>query len=219
MPQIFRRRSNTLAKASIFGGFALVGACAWATGGLYNSDLATRRGLPPDQPVPFSHEHHVRELGLDCRYCHQSVGKGPNAGMPSTEVCMTCHSQLFTNQAMLKPVRDSWVTGKPIHWTRVTNLPDYVYFDHRIHIAKGVSCFTCHGPVDRMPLTYKAHAMRMAFCIECHRHPSRYLRPADQVANPGYTPPKDQASLGLMLATQYHLPPVSKLTSCSTCHR
>jgi hypothetical protein len=218
MSQIFRRSSNTLAKVSIFGGFLLVGACTWAVGNLYDSSYTTRVNENIEQPVPFSHEHHVKQLGLDCRYCHTSVETGPNAGMPSTETCMTCHSQLFTNQAILKPVRDSWASGTPIQWTRVYDLPDYVYFDHSIHVRKGVSCFACHGAVEQMPLLAKAHSMQMSFCLDCHRHPAQYLRPADQVTNPNYVPPNDQPAFGLMLVAKYHLPPPSKLTSCSTCH-
>jgi len=172
-----------------------------------------------DQPVPFSHEHHVGGLGIDCRYCHDSVTQSSFAGLPATKVCMTCHSQLWTNAAILAPVRESWRTGTPLAWTRVHSLPGYVYFDHSIHVAKGVGCTTCHGPVDRMPLMYQAATLQMRWCLDCHRDPAKYLRPREDVFSTTYAPPADQERLGPELAERYHVRDVQSLTNCSTCHR
>lgn len=219
MPQIFSPSANVVARLVLFGGLLLVAGAAWAADEVYQSPYVTGAHMRVEQPVPFSHEHHVRGLGLDCRYCHVGVETSPVAGMPPTETCMTCHSQLYTNQAMLAPVRASLASGIPIPWNRVNKLPDYVYFDHSIHVRKGVSCETCHGRVDRMPLVAKANAFHMSFCIDCHRNPAPKLRPADKVFDMGYQPPPDQEALGRQLAAQYHLHPPELLTSCSTCHR
>jgi hypothetical protein len=192
---------------------------AWAADTLYQSPYATARNWPAEQPVPFSHAHHAGQLGLDCRYCHASVETSASAGMPATETCMTCHSQVFADSPMLAPVRDSAVTGVPIAWNRVTQLPGYVYFDHHIHIAKGVGCTTCHGRVDTMPATYPAVSLRMSWCLDCHRAPEAHLRPPEAVFAMDYRPPADQAALGRQLARKYHLQPSDRLTNCSTCHR
>src|SRR2546421_9981548 len=151
MAQIFHPSMNTIAKVTIFGAVFIIGAIAWVSAEIIRSPYYTQVSVARAQPVPFSHEHHVSGLGIDCRYCHTSVEQSSFAGMPSTKTCMTCHSQIWTNADLLEPVRQAYQTGEPIQWTRVHNLPDYVYFDHSIHVAKGVACTTCHGPVDRMP--------------------------------------------------------------------
>ena len=170
-------------------------------------------------PVPFSHAHHVGGMGFDCRYCHTSVEQSRFAGIPPTQTCMNCHAQLFTDAPMLEPVRASFRDNTPLRWTRVNDLADFVYFDHSIHVAKGVGCVTCHGPVDKMPLTYKGESLQMDWCLNCHRNPERYLRPRDQVFDMLYTPPADQLELGRRLVKEYDVAGPDQLTSCSTCHR
>src|SRR6185437_5334231 len=155
MSQIFHPAMNTFAKASIFGAIFILGFLAWVMYDVTKSSYLTNEGIARNQPVPFSHEHHVSGLGIDCRYCHTSVEQSSFAGIPPTKTCMTCHSQIWTNAQILQPVRDSWAKSEPIRWTRVNDLPDYVYFNHSIHIAKGVGCVTCHGQVDQMPLMYQ----------------------------------------------------------------
>src|SRR4051812_10751932 len=185
---------------------------------LMKSPYVTNEGLTREQPVLFSHAHHVGGLGLDCRYCHTSVSTARFAGVPPTETCMTCHSQLWTNAPMLAPVRKSLASNTPIHWHRVHVLPDYVYFDHSIHVAKGVGCSTCHGAVDRMPLTRQAAPLTMGWCLDCHRDPEAALRPKDKIFDMDWTPPKDQLAQGRRLMTEYHID-TTHLTDCSKCHR
>jgi len=168
------------------------------------------------QPVPFSHKHHVGELGLDCRYCHSSVEVSSSAGMPPTQTCMTCHSQIWTNAAVLEPVRASYRDSTPISWTRVNAVPDFVYFNHSIHIAKGVGCTTCHGPIAEMNITWRNESLYMRWCLECHNAPQKYLRPRSEVFNAFYQPPKDQVALGERLMKEYK---VQSLVNCTTCHR
>jgi hypothetical protein len=181
------------------------------------TDWARRVGFPLSQPVPFSHQHHVAGLGVDCRFCHTSVEVSARAGMPPTWTCMTCHSQIWTNAELLAPVRNSLAQGKPIAWGRVTDLPDYVYFNHSIHIAKGVGCASCHGDVAQMNLTSKASSMTMGFCLDCHRDPAPRLRPESSIYDTEWhrttATPKPAE-----LAAHYGVPD-RKLTDCSICHR
>jgi hypothetical protein len=218
MAQLFRPRANPIAKALLMGGALLVVAiCAgFYAGG--RSDFWTRVEAPLEQPVPFSHEHHVGGLGIDCRYCHTSVEKSAFAGIPPTETCMTCHSQVWKDAPVLQPVRDSLQNGSPLHWTRVHDLPDYVYFDHSIHVHKGVGCASCHGRVDQMPITWKTQELQMRWCLDCHREPERFLRPRDEVFNMRYEKQGNQAAIGRELAAQHHLRSEG-LTDCCTCHR
>jgi len=219
MSQIFSRHANTIARGSIVAAALGAAVFGWLIVTVPRSDYITRRGDPRPQPVPFSHAHHVGGMGFDCRYCHTSVEQSKFAGIPPTKTCMNCHSQLFTDAPMLEPVRASFRDDTPLRWTRVNDLPDFVYFDHSIHVAKGVGCATCHGPVDKMPLTYKAETLQMEWCLNCHRDPARYLRPRDQVFNMLYTPPADQLALGRQLVKDYDVAGPERLTSCSTCHR
>jgi hypothetical protein len=175
-------------------------------------------GTPVDQVVPFSHKHHVGDDGIDCRYCHTSVEQSAFAGIPPTHTCMTCHSQLFTREPMLAPVVQSLASGKPLEWNRVHDLPGFVYFNHSIHIAKGVGCATCHGPVDRMALTWRVAPLEMQWCLDCHRAPEKYLRPVEHVFDMDWKPTEDQIALGTRLVAAYHIHK-STLTDCSTCHR
>ena len=219
MPQIFHRSTNTVAKVSIFGGVFILGLLGWVYSTLLRSHYVTGQDVVKPQPVPFSHEHHVSQLGIDCRYCHTSVEKSSFAGMPPTATCMNCHKQIWTNAALLEPVRASFSTNTPLRWSRVHDLPDFVYFDHSIHVAKGVGCATCHGRVDRMPLMYQNASLQMEWCLDCHRNPERYIRPKDQVFNMAWQRPADDPGLGSRLVKDYHVLPPRTLTSCSTCHR
>jgi hypothetical protein len=171
------------------------------------------------QPVPFSHKHHVGDDGIDCRYCHTSVETSSFAGIPSTQVCMSCHAQLWNEAPLLAPVRASLTTNKPLKWTRVNDLPDFTYFDHSIHVAKGVGCSTCHGEVDRMPLTWRAETLYMKWCLECHRAPENFVRPRREIYNQRWQPSPDQAERGRELVRQYQIDTSGRLTNCSTCHR
>jgi hypothetical protein len=182
------------------------------------TEWATGVGYPVRQPVPFSHEHHVAGLGLDCRFCHATVEVSATAGMPPTYTCMTCHSQIWTNAALLAPVRRSLGDNKPLQWVRVNQLPDYVYFDHSIHVAKGIGCVTCHGRIDEMPLTSKQASLRMGWCLDCHRNPAPNLRPRQAVFDMTWHPTADTPSPGA-LSRQYHLHSAADLTDCSVCHR
>jgi Cytochrome c7 and related cytochrome c len=230
--QIFHRSSNTIAKASIVAVAILASVGLWAVLEIAKSPYVTYAGIAKPQPVPFSHQHHVSGLGIDCRYCHTSVETSHFAGIPPTKTCMNCHSQMWVGAPLLEPVRESYRTGKSLVWTRVNDLPDYVYFNHSIHINKGVGCNTCHGPVDRMPLMYAYASLQMEWCIDCHRAPEKYLRPKDQVFNMRYEQPSsqkpvtvdgkaytDQLTLGADLRAKYHLRTEADITSCSTCHR
>jgi len=219
MPQIFHPSSNTVSKASIFGALFFLAGLGWVVFQLFRSPFVSRVNVPVEQPVPFSHEHHVSGLGIDCRYCHTSAENSSFAGIPPTHTCMTCHSQIWVDSPMLEPVRASFRTGEPIQWIRVHDLGDFVYFNHSIHVNKGVGCETCHGRVDQMPLTWKANTLYMEWCLQCHRNPEKYLRPTDQVFTMGYHPAEDQAVLGQQLATQYNIAPIAWMTDCSICHR
>jgi Cytochrome c7 and related cytochrome c len=241
MPQIFHRSSNTISRASIVLLLIVVSGSLWAFEMMQRSSYFSWRNVAREQPVPFSHQHHVSGLGIDCRYCHTSVETSSFAGIPPTKTCMNCHAQIWTNAPMLEPVRESFRSGRSLVWTRVNNLPDYVYFDHSIHVAKGVGCNECHGAVNRMPLMLAANTLQMEWCLTCHRAPEKVLRPhfvadkpnEDQIFNMDYERPSpekpvvladghkftDQLALGSYLKKQYHLRSERDITSCSTCHR
>jgi len=219
MPQIFNRTINAISRLTIFGGIFAVILVTWGWAEIITSRYFTEEKIPQEQPVPFSHRHHVAGLGIDCRYCHTTVEVGPFAGIPPTATCMNCHKQVWSSSDMLEPVRASLRENRPIRWRRVNNLPDFVYFDHSIHVNKGVGCETCHGRVDQMPLTWKEHSLYMSWCLDCHRSPEKYLRPRDQVFTMGWKPPPDQERAGRQLMQEYHIEPTFKLTNCSICHR
>jgi hypothetical protein len=218
MPQLFRPVADTIARVVLVGILVLPFAAAGAVYAVMRSPYVTGQSQVLNQPVPFSHQHHVGGLGLDCRYCHAAVETSPFAGMPPTKTCMTCHSELYATAAMLAPVRKSLAENKPIHWNKVHRLPDYVYFDHSIHVAKGIGCTTCHGPVDRMPLMRQAAPLTMGWCLDCHRDPTPYLRPRSEIFSTQWTPPKDQRAEGRRLLAEYHIK-TEHLTDCSRCHR
>jgi len=218
MSQIFHPSFNTISKVTIFGAVFIVAAAAWVGSEIYRSPYVTQANVVRDQPVPFSHEHHVSGLGIDCRYCHTSADTSSFAGIPPTETCMTCHSQIWTNAKMLEPVRESWKTGEPLKWTRVHDLPDFVYFNHSAHVNKGIGCATCHGEVDQMPLMYQAKTLQMEWCLNCHRNPELYIRPLDKVYDMKWKAPSDQWQLGEKLVQQYNVNK-KQLLNCSICHR
>jgi hypothetical protein len=224
MPQIFHPSMNTISRASIFGAaFILAGAGAilWL---VFRSSYMTQVGVVRPQPVEFSHEHHVSGLGIDCRYCHTSVETSPFAGIPPTATCMTCHSQIWSDSPKLEVVRASYRSGESIPWTRVHDLPDFAYFDHSIHVAKGVGCVSCHGRVDEMPLMWRAKTLHMEWCVDCHRNPEPHIRPRDQVfsmepVHPAPAPESNakpgvsNVALDLMQVHQ-----IASETNCSVCH-
>ena len=217
MTQIFSPSADTWLRLFLIGGLALTSGGVAAAIAFARADYYTGAHIhPPRQPVPFSHKHHVSGLGLDCRYCHTSVEQSSFAGIPPTKTCMNCHSQIWSDSPTLEPVRESFRSGKSIQWTRVHNLPGFVYFDHSIHIHKGVGCSTCHGQIDKMPLTWRENTLYMDWCLECHRAPERFVRPREAVFDMNYRPPADQLALGMRLVKEYR---IQKLTSCSTCHR
>jgi len=214
MAQIFHRSANTISRVTIFGAIFIAGFILWVIGGIIRSPFFTNQGVQREQPVPFSHQHHVAGLGIDCRYCHTSVETSAFAGIPPTQTCMNCHAQIWTNAEMLEPVRSSFATNTPIRWSRVHRLPDFVHFYHSIHVAKGIGCSTCHGRIDKMALTYQQAPLTMEWCTGCHKAPEKYVRPKDQVFNMAYVP-VNQEELGPRLVKEYG---IQKLTSCSTCH-
>jgi hypothetical protein len=214
--QIFHHSTNTLAKVSIFGALFAVGGGLWLTLEINRSPYVTQAGVARIQPVQFSHQHHVGGMGIDCRYCHTSVEKAAVAGIPPTQTCMNCHSQIWSTSPELEPVRESFRSGRSLEWVRVHDLPEFVYFNHSAHVNKGMGCSSCHGRVDRMPLVWQEKSLQMEWCLECHRAPEKFVRPQREVFNAAYEPPPDQLELGRKLVQEYGLHP---RTSCSTCHR
>jgi hypothetical protein len=219
MAQIFARNANVRVRVILFGVIALLVGLGCTTYAVFWSPYTTYVDVPLNQPVPFSHKHHVGDDGIDCRYCHTSVEKSAFAGIPSTQICMTCHSQLWTEAPVLAPVRASLTTNRPLQWNRVNDLPDFAYFNHSVHISKGVGCSTCHGELDQMPLTWRTQTLYMKWCLECHRAPENYVRPHSEIYNLHWQPPPDQKRHGLILVRQNQIDTSGRLTNCSTCHR
>lgn len=219
MSQIFPPRSNIISRISILAIPILLAAVAGGLVWYAHSPAFTKVGVPISQPVPFPHSVHVTAVGLNCRYCHDGVDQTSFADLPSAQTCWTCHSQIQPNAAALKPVRDSYTNGTPIQWNRVNSLPDYVYFNHQIHIAKGVGCETCHGRMDKVSTAVRAKYFYMTTCTECHWDPGKYLRPQANIYTMGYTPSENQATLGPKLVKEYNLLSPVQLVNCSICHR
>jgi len=217
--QLFAPGADAILRLYILAGVTGVLAIGLVLFGLSHSDYFGSVGIAPAQPVPFSHKHHSGELGLDCRYCHQQVEAQATAGLPPTHTCMTCHSEIWTGSPMLAPVRESLANNEPLHWTRVNRLPDYAYFNHSIHITKGIGCSSCHGAMDTMQLTYAAQSFKMEFCLSCHRAPENFVRPQQEVWNMEWKAPADQATVGPALVKEYHIAGPDRLTDCSICHR
>jgi hypothetical protein len=219
MPQVFPARTNTLAKVSLIGALLLPASLLWVCLLYTRSSYGTEAGIVRVQPVPFSHEHHVGVLGIDCRYCHTTVEHSSYAGIPPTKTCMNCHSQIWVGSDVLEPVRASYRTGESLNWHRVYNLPGFVYFDHSIHVQNGVGCTSCHGRIDEMPFTYQVPSLLMEWCLDCHRNPEQHLRPRAEVFNMRWQAPPDQAERGKELAKEYGVRDTQYLTTCSVCHR
>ena len=217
MAQIFPQSANTLSKVSIIVTLVTVaglGGMVFELGA--DSSYATNQGIARTQPIPFSHTHHVGSMGIDCRYCHNTVETSAYANIPPTKTCMNCHSQIWVNSPTLEPVRASYRTDQSIPWVKVHDLPDFVYFNHSIHVKKGVGCETCHGRVDQMALMSQKNNLEMRWCLDCHRHPEQYVRPRKYVTTMGYVPDGDQEEIGNKLVQEYH---IQKLETCYTCHR
>jgi hypothetical protein len=216
MAQIFHHSTNPLSRLTLLALVLLAGIVGLVALAVQRSAYYTGITVPRDQPVQFSHQHHVQGLGFDCRYCHTSVEEVGFAGIPPTHTCMTCHSQIWAEAPILEPVRESYRTGRPMEWTRVHDLPDFVYFDHSIHVDKGIGCVTCHGQVDRMPLMWQETTLYMEWCLECHREPERFVRPREYVFSMDWQPPANQLVLGRELVERYN---IRRMTDCSVCHR
>ena len=219
MSQLFPRHTNVYSRLSILAVVAFLAFLGWVVAALHMSGYNTNQGDFIAQPLQFSHAHHVGGMGIDCRYCHTSVEESAFANIPPTKTCMNCHSQIWSTAPILEPVRASFRENKPLNWTRVHDLPDFVYFNHSIHVKQGVGCDTCHGPVDRMPLMYQEASLQMSWCLDCHRNPAKYVRPRDQVFNMQWKRPAGDPELGARLVKEYRIASVEQLTSCSTCHR
>jgi len=212
MGQVFPRSANVIAPISIVVIVLVIGAAIGYV-------LLVSQSFTPtikDQPVPFSHQQHVGNLGIDCRYCHTTVETSAFAGMPSSQICMNCHTEVLSDSSELAPVQDSLAKGKPLIWNHVYTLPDLAYFDHKPHVNKGVACVTCHGQIDQMAVTVQATSLQMSWCMDCHRDPAPYIRPHDQVFNMNWRAPVDFNQIRQHLIDEYH---VESKTSCSTCHR
>jgi hypothetical protein len=218
MSQIFHRHTNIYSRLSLLLVLAFALTLGGIVGLLHVSGWNTRQNDFVEQPVQFSHAHHVGGMGIDCLYCHTSVEESAFANIPPTKTCMNCHSQIWANAPILEPVRASFRNNTPLQWTRVHDLPDFVYFNHSIHVKQGVGCATCHGRVDTMPLMYQQAPLTMRWCLECHRNPAKFVRPRDQVFNMSWERPQDP-EFGAKLVRDYNIASVEQLTSCSTCHR
>ena len=214
--QVFHRSTNVLSRFTIFGGLFVIAGLVYGLYLVNGSPYVTQQGVAKEQPIQFSHKHHAGELGIDCRYCHTTVEKLAYAGMPATKTCMNCHSQIWTNSEFLEPVRRSWRTDESIEWTKVYDLPQYVYFNHSIDVNKGVGCETGHGRVDLMNVLWQKPTMQMQWCLDCHRQPEKYLRPRQFIFSMDYQPPADQLELGRKLKEEYD---VHTRVQCSACHR
>ena len=218
MAQIFHPSMKVISRASIIVALLVIVVLVLVAGAMYRSGYTTNVNVPVEQNIPFSHEHHVNGLGISCAYCHTSADKSAFAGIPPTHTCMTCHSQIWNTSPMLQPVRTSYQTQAPLEWVRVHDLPDFAYFNHSIHVNKGIGCQTCHGQVDKMPLTWRMNTLHMQWCLDCHREPEKYIRPREEVYNMSYVPVLGQERIGKELVQEYHIKK-QQLTDCSICHR
>jgi hypothetical protein len=216
MAQIFDRSSNALARMSLVLTGLIIIALGLSLDALQRSPWVTRQGQRPDQPVPFSHKHHVQGLGLQCQYCHTTVEKSMYAGIPPTKTCINCHAQIWTNAQLLEPVRQSWATNQSITWTRVHDLPDFSYFNHSIHVNKGIGCSSCHGRVDQMPLMYMQNTLQMEWCLDCHRNPAKNLRPTSQIYNMAWESPSEDRPVWCSVSPDQVGKPTAQSVDCVT---
>ena len=215
MAQIFDRSSNGLARMSLVLMGLIVVGLGVTLDLLQRSPWVTRQGQRPEQPAPFSHKHHVQGLGIQCQYCHGTVERSSYAGIPPTKVCMNCHAQLWTNAQMLEPVRTSWASGQSLPWTRVHDLPDFVYYSHEIHVNKGLGCATCHGRVDQMPLMYAENSLQMEWCLDCHRNPAKYLRPTSEIYNMAWEKPSSERPVWCVVGDEKSGVPTAESVQCT----
>ncbi|MBI1898560.1 MAG: cytochrome c3 family protein [Acidobacteria bacterium] len=216
MAQVFHRSANTLARLTLVLIVLLLGLAIGGIMGLDRSDYVTDVSFAKAQPIQFSHQHHAGALGIQCVYCHSTVETSSFAGIPPTHTCMSCHSQIWIDSPMLEPVRASYRTGEPLQWVRVHDLPEFVFFNHSIHVNKGIGCSTCHGRVDQMPQVFKVATLQMEWCLNCHRQPEMYIRPRDRIYDMAWQPPPNQLEVGRKLMQEYK---VLRLVNCYTCHR
>src|SRR5215210_2272408 len=219
MAQFFKRSANNIARISMVGAAAAAGLAFLAYTQIARSSYLTSRYLEKQQPVQFSHKHHVGDDGIDCRYCHQTVETTASAGMPPTQTCMNCHSQIWADSPYLEPVRASFRDNKPIEWERVHDLPEFAYFNHSIHVAKGVGCSTCHGQIDKMPAVYQENTLQMEWCLQCHREPERFIRPKAEIYNMQWQADDLTPDERVKLKEQYKIRSAQTMTNCSICHR
>jgi hypothetical protein len=229
MAQVFPKSMNVVARLAVFGLPLAFGGTVVAGAAFYRSDYTTGAREVVEQPVPFSHKHHVAQLGIGCQYCHTSVEVSANAGFPPTKTCMNCHQQMWVGADLLAPVREGYQANVPIAWNKVHNVPHYTYFNHSIHVNKGVGCYSCHGNIDDMNLVFQTKTLLMEWCLNCHRNPELHLRPKEEIynlawkaadkTNPDTGAPYDQLTLGRQLKKEYQVRESSVLTNCSICHR
>ena len=219
MAQVFNRSANNIAKISMIMAAVLGGLAFYFYTQIARSSYLTGIYVEKQQPVQFSHKHHVGDDGIDCRYCHTQVETSASAGIPPTQTCMNCHSQLFADQPYLEPIRASFRENKPIEWQRVHDLPEFAYFNHSIHVAKGVGCSTCHGQIDDMPAVFQQNTLQMEWCLSCHREPEKFIRPKDQIYNMKWKDGDLDPEARKDLKEKYKIRSKEMMTSCSTCHR
>lgn len=219
MAQVFNRSANNIAKISMIMAAVLGGLAFYFYTQIARSSYLTGIYVEKQQPVQFSHKHHVGDDGIDCRYCHTQVETSASAGIPPTQTCMNCHSQLFADQDYLEPIRASYRDNKPIEWQRVHDLPEFAYFNHSIHVAKGVGCSTCHGQIDNMPAVFQQNTLQMEWCLSCHREPEKFIRPKSEIYNMQWKDGDINPEQRLQLKEQYKIRSKEMMTSCSTCHR
>ncbi len=216
MPALFSPASNRIVRIALGLAAAALVTIPVALMVWVRLPPVTGQGSTPAQPVAFDHRIHVTGLRIDCRYCHSSVERAATAGMPSTSTCIPCHSQVWRDAPPFAPVRRSLATGRPIPWRRVNAVPDYVYFNHAIHVRTGVGCETCHGRVDRMARVKQAQPLTMRWCLDCHRAPERYVRPVERITAMGWRPDRPQSVVGPELVERYR---IARPTHCTACHR
>lgn len=229
MPQVFPKSMNVVARLSVIAVPFLMAGGAAGGAAFYRSDYTTGAREVVEQPIPFSHKHHVAQLGIDCKYCHTSVDQSASAGFPPAKTCMNCHQQMWQSADLLAPLRDAYSKDKPITWNKVHNVPHYTYFNHSIHVGKGIGCVSCHGQIDQMNLVFQSKTLLMEWCLDCHRNPEKNLRPkeevtnmtfkAENVINPDTGKPYDQTTLGKHLKEKHQVRDQFVLTNCSMCHR
>lgn len=216
MPPLFSPRADRRLRLAVFAGGSLALAALAALMIGVRMPEATGQWQPVEQPLQFDHRHHVNDDGIDCRYCHYAVDRSPYAGVPASSLCMGCHAQIWSRSTALAPLRESYFAGRPIVWNRVHVLPGYVYFNHAVHVKKGVGCAECHGRVDEMALIFQEKTLTMGWCLECHRDPEPHLRPPDKITDMAWRAEGDRRELGRRLARELG---VRARTTCSTCHR